>query len=310
MFQVYWTLQRTPKQFNRPRSRSRKHPVKNACPFRRELSRLQNTCPAKWMTMHTLSGMSFITQTPRHFCAIFKVLPKRRALPILCETERQAMYHGTSFSGPSIDARNTIALKMPIGFAWTAVSPRGSRLLHVSLGGRIDAHSLPRFEQFCQETGRTHGVLREDLTCQAGRDRFSFLDCKFTHEDEVFARISRHSKPAGAEKIVDIARRLLACKAGEVKTADVWEIWNDEETHDDALQDCVRSACLKKVKTYQKERSREFGESLEIGTTEHRDIPRSGVMQLAIGKVKRQHLYLAGLHEAPELPVELPIGTY
>jgi hypothetical protein len=75
------------------------------------------------------------------------------------------------------------------------------------------------------------------------------------------------------------------------------------------LQQRYRSSCVKKVKAYQKELTKEFGEPYATGTTEHRDVPCNGVLQFAVWKIRRKRLYLAGCHEDVGLSVEVAIGT-
>jgi hypothetical protein len=145
------------------------------------------------------------------------------------KTDRTTTDVAATFIGQVITGRSRFHWgQVPTGFAWVAISPQGNRYFMFHWA-RMDNHTLPLIEQFCRESGRPCGLLDEDLTCEAGDERFSFFDCTLIHEKDFLARVPRHTKQTGSEKIVETAKRLLARKRGQRETIDEWEFFSDGE---------------------------------------------------------------------------------
>lgn len=198
---------------------------------------------------------------------------------------------------------------LPNWMAWRAISPQGNQYF-IFQWTNPKRDTLALFAEFCEVTGRSYGLLKDDLTCAASREAFSFWDCKLVEEDVFRRRIQRLSQHIPAGRIVEFAREILAKRKmmGHRETLAEWEFLSDHETADRELQQHVEASFVEKFKDARKKLAKEFGVPAETGIEGHRDIPCNGVLEFAIWSVGRKRFYLAATHEERDVPVQLVMG--
>ena len=137
----------------------------------------------------------------------------------------------------------------PHQLAWHVVAPTGETYF-ITRWAHWDKHSLPLFCEFCAKVGRACGQFLPDRTIEIGDRKFSFVDCKLIHEDDITPRQPTIKKSgAAARNVVAAARKLLRSKKDVFEEVEYEEFRNDAADHDKKLHAQLQKKFTKRSKS-------------------------------------------------------------